>query len=106
MKGESKMKDFFLKEKPVMALVTIRRARDEVYCSVISKKIDTTYAHTVKIISRMEEEGLIESEKKGRKKILELTSKGEKFANHFLDILQDFEEEQYSSDNKRLEGSL
>ena len=90
------MKEFFLKEKPVMALVTIRRERNEAYCSKISKTIDTTYAHTVKTVSRMEEQGLVESEKVGRKKILKLTPKGEKFADQFLDLLQAFEEEQYS----------
>lgn len=100
------MKDFFLKEKPVMALVTIRRERDEVYCSIISKKIDTTYAHTVKIVSRMEEEGLIVSEKKGRKKILELTPKGKNISDHFLDLLQAFEEEEHSSEDKYTETSL
>lgn len=88
-----KMKDFFLKEKPVMALVTIRRSRDEIYCSMISKKVDTTYAHTVKVISRMEDEGLVESEKKGRKKILKLTPKGEKLSDHFLELLEEFEQE-------------
>lgn len=87
------MKEFFLKEKPVMALVTIRRERDEIYCSMISKRIDTTYAHTVKVISRMEEENLIKSEKNGRKKLLKLTPQGERYADHFLDLLQSFEEE-------------
>lgn len=90
------MKDFFLKEKPVMALVTIRRAREEIYCSKISKEIDTTYAHTVKIVSRMEEEGLINSQKDGRKKILELTSNGKEFSDHFLDLLTAFEEENHN----------
>lgn len=87
------VKEFFLKEKPVMALVTIRREREDIYCSVISRRIDTTYAHTVKIISHLEEIGMVESTKKGRKKILELTPKGEKFADRFLDLLTDFEEE-------------
>lgn len=100
------MRDFFLKEKPVMALVTIRREREDVYCSIISKKIDTTYAHTVKIISRMEEEGLVESQKKGRKKILELTPKGKRFSDHFLDLLEDFEKEEYSSNKSYSETSL
>lgn len=87
------MKEFFLKEKPVMALVAIRRERDEIYCSMISKRVDTTYAHTVKIISRLEEENLVVSKKSGRKKLLELTPRGEEFADHFLDILQAFEED-------------
>ena len=96
MNDVSKLQDFFLKQKPVMALVTIRRARDDIYCSMISKKIDTTYAHTVKTVSRMEEEGFVETRKDGRKKLLELTPKGEKFADHFLDLLTAFEEEKYS----------
>jgi predicted transcriptional regulator len=94
---EPSMKDFFLKEKPVMALVTIRREREEIYCSVISRRIDTTYAHTVKIVSRLEDIGMVESNKKGRKKILELTTKGEKFADSFLDLLADFEDETNST---------
>lgn len=83
------MRDFFLKEKPVMALVTIRRNREDIYCSMISKKIDTTYAHTVKTVSRLEEEGLVDSKKEGRKKILELTQEGEKFADKFIDLLEE-----------------
>lgn len=88
------MKDIFLKEKPVMALVSIRRERDEIYCSMISKRIDTTYAHTVKIVSRLEEEGLIESEKSGRKKILNLTDEGEEYADKFLDLINKFNGEE------------
>jgi DNA-binding MarR family transcriptional regulator len=88
------MKKFFLKEKPVMALVTIRRSRDEIYCSMISKKIDTTYAHTVKIVSKMEDGDLVESNKKGRKKILQLTPKGKEYSDQFLDILDAFKKEE------------
>lgn len=84
-------KQFFLKEKPVMALVTIRRARDDVYGSVISRKIDTTYAHTIKIVSKLEDKDLVSSHKDGRKNILELTEKGEEYADNFLDILQTLE---------------
>lgn len=80
-------REFFLNEKPVMALVTIRKNREDVYGSLISKKIDTTYAHTVKILSRMEELNLIRSEKEGRKKILKLTPKGEEYADQFIELL-------------------
>jgi DNA-binding MarR family transcriptional regulator len=97
--GRDKLKGFFLNEKPVMALVTIRRQREEVYGSIISKKIDTTYAHTVKILSRLEENGLIETEKKGRKKILTLTDKGETYADNFIDLLTCFEEEGINEKN-------
>lgn len=89
------MKEFFLNEKPVLALVTIKREREDIYCSVISRKIDTTYAHTVKIVSRLEDEGLVKSEKQGRKKILELTPKGEEYADKFVDLIGSFEQESH-----------
>lgn len=92
METESKMKEIFLNEKPVMTLVTIRRSRDEIYGSIISRKIDTTYAHAVKIISQMEEEGLLESEKQGRKKILTLTEKGRNYSDLFIEMLELFED--------------
>lgn len=89
------MKEFFLNEKPVMTLVTIRRSSDDIYCSVISSEIDTTYAHSVKIISTLEEEGFIKSTKRGRKKVLELTEKGEKYADIFNDLITNFEEDEF-----------
>lgn len=85
---QSEIEKFFLKEKPVMALVTIERSED-VYCRKVSKKIDTTYAHTVKIISRMEEMGLVRTEKQGRKKILELSPRGERYSELFRNILRE-----------------
>lgn len=93
MKDEPKMKEIFLNEKPVMTLVTIRKSREEIYGSIISRKIDTTYAHAVKIISQMEEEGLLRSEKQGRKKILTLTEKGERYSDLFIEMLELFEED-------------
>jgi len=43
--------------------------------------------HTVKIISKLEDKGLIKSKKKGRKKFLELTDKGEEYPDLFIDLL-------------------
>lgn len=87
-------KDLFLNKKPVMALVTIRRSRDEIYGGIVSKKIDTTYAHTVKILSELEDNGILETEKKGRKKIPHLTEKGEKEADKFIELLNLLEKEE------------
>ena len=58
---------FFLKEKPVKALMVISEAENETYCSEISAKIDSTYAHTVKLIGRMEDLDLLRTRKSGRK---------------------------------------
>jgi len=79
---------FFLKEKPVMALVTLRRNRQEMYGSIVSKKIDTTYAHTIKILAQMEDENLIRREKQGRKNVLELTEEGKSCADKFIEIME------------------
>jgi len=87
------MEDLFINEKPVKTLITIRRNRDEIYCNKISKKVDTTYAHTVRIISRLEEKDLITTHKKGRKKIIELTEKGEKYAETFQRLQELFDKE-------------
>lgn len=89
------MKDeVFLKEKPVKTLVTIRRSRDEIYPSKVSKEVDTTYAHAVKVINQLEEDGLINSEKQGRKKILKLTDLGCEYADIFIEVLDILGQEQ------------
>jgi DNA-binding MarR family transcriptional regulator len=91
---------FFLKEKPVEALTTLRKSRegDNVYVSVVSKRIDTTYAHTVKVLDRMENAGLIKTRKDGRKKILELTERGEAYADEFITLTNMFEDGQKKED--------
>ncbi len=78
--------ELFLKEKPVRIILNIRRSRKEVYASKIAKDVDTTYAHAVKTLHRMEEKGLLTSDKKGRKKLLGLTDKGEKHAEMLEEI--------------------
>ena len=96
--------EFFIKEKPFMALVTIRRARDDIYGSMISRKIETTYAHTIKIVSKLEEKGLIKSRKDGRKKILELTPKGERYADAFLNLIEVMDEKSDRKSNPKAQG--
>lgn len=90
------MKEFFMNEKPVMAMVAIRQ-QEEAYGTQVSKRIDTTYSHTIKILSRLEEEGLIETEKNGRKKILRLTEEGKTYADAFIRLLNIFEESSRSN---------
>lgn len=77
---ESDLTDVFLRSKPAQILVGIRRGRDAKYASVLSKEADCTYSHTVKVLDRFEEDGLIEFEKEGRKKLIELTDRGQQLA--------------------------
>lgn len=87
-----KMIDIFLKEKPVRALIIIGKNDGEIYASQVTDEIDTTYSHTVKIISRLKEQELVESKKLGRKKVLRLTEKGQLCADLF-EQLNDLDEE-------------
>lgn len=83
-------RSFFLKEKPVKALMVIGNSGNETYCSEVSEEIDSTYAHTVKLISRMDELGLIETRRSGRKKMVSLSEEGEKQAGIFRSLLKHY----------------
>ena len=85
--------EMFLKMKPCKALFAIQNLKDsETYPRKISEEIGSTYAHTTDIINRIREAGLVDSEKKGRKRMLTLTEKGSTLAEDlrpFIDNLQD-----------------
>lgn len=87
----SDSREFFLKDKPVKALMVVKESQ-ETYCSEISEKIDSTYAHTVKIISRMDELGLLETRKSGRKKMVSLSEEGERQAKLFKHLLKHYDD--------------
>lgn len=65
----------FLQEKPTRALLFIG-SRGNTYASVISKEIDSTFAHTTRILAKMEQCGLIKFTFEGRIKFVELTEYG------------------------------
>lgn len=94
--------DMFLKMKPCKALFAVQNLEDsETYPSKVSDKIDSTYAHTVKILERFTEMGLVDSEKEGRKRMLTLTEKGSTLAEDlrpFIDDLQDSSQKQSLGD--------
>lgn len=86
------VKEFFLNDKPVAALVAVHRINDpmggeQCYGRKISMKIDSTYAHTVKTLAKMRDLGLIQTEKKGRKKVHSLTEEGQEYAEIFESLL-------------------
>jgi len=66
----------FLQEKPTLALLFIG-LMGKTYASVISKEIDSTFAHTTRILAKMEQCGLIRFTFEGRIKFVELTEYGE-----------------------------
>lgn len=99
-------KSLFLKEKPVLALVNIHR-NGKTYGSLISRDIDTTYAHTVNIINQLEKNGLITSKKEGRKRILQTTEEGALYASQFTVMMQDMGNQDLNlEDNSEEESSI
>lgn len=87
---EKNLKRFFLQEKPTDMIVILRR-QNKSYASELSTKADTTYSHAVKVMNRMKEIGLVESEKIGRKKEYRLTEKGQKLADNLINMCQEVE---------------
>lgn len=53
------------------------------YATILSKEIDVTYSHTVKLLDQFKNFGLVEFEKKGRIKVVKLTEEGQDLAHAF-----------------------
>ena len=75
----------FLQEKPTLALLFIG-SMGRTYASVISKEIDSTFAHTTRILSKMEQSGLIRFTFEGRIKFVELTEYGKEVETALKDF--------------------
>ncbi|AKB20065.1 MULTISPECIES: hypothetical protein [unclassified Methanosarcina] len=81
----------FLQEKPTLALLFIG-LMGKTYASIISKEIDSTFAHTTRILSKMKQSGLIRFTFEGRIKFVELTEYGKEVENalkEFRNIIAD-----------------
>jgi DNA-binding MarR family transcriptional regulator len=75
----------FLQEKPTLALLFIG-LMGKTYASVISKEIDSTFAHTTRILAKMEHCGLIRFTFEGRIKFVELTDFGKEVETALKDF--------------------
>ncbi|MFT4307900.1 MAG: winged helix DNA-binding protein [Candidatus Woesearchaeota archaeon] len=79
--------DTIFREKPALMLIHLLQDQHDsnvqvLYASNLAKKVDCTYSHVVKILKEFEEHGLVSFKKKGRLKLLSLTAKGERIAEH------------------------
>jgi len=75
----------FFRSKPTQLLLSLRTGPK--YATILSKEIDCTYSHTMKLLNNFERLGLVEFEKKGRIKMIKLTSKGEEIAKSLENTL-------------------
>ncbi|MPN13662.1 hypothetical protein SDC9_160985 [bioreactor metagenome] len=83
--SEEDAEKLFLQEKPTRALLFIG-STGKTYASVISKEIDSTFAHTTRILSKMEQSGLIRFTFEGRIKFVELTEYGKEVETALKDF--------------------
>ena len=74
--------EVFFRKKPAMILMALRKGTRNRYGSVLAKEVDCTYSHAVKILQEMERASLVNFEKHGRIKSIELTENGNKIAEH------------------------
>ncbi|WP_342305137.1 MarR family transcriptional regulator [Methanolobus sp. ZRKC5] len=90
----------FLQEKPTLALLAIWSLQ-KTYASVITKEINSTFAHTTKILSKMEEHGLLQFTIEGRVKYVELTEHGYNVVNALKNLIMAIEGESPDSEEEK-----
>jgi len=97
--SQNELQELIIQDKPSEMLLTLKSYRRKLfdkggkpYAQKLSTEADTTYAHTVKILNKLDEQGLIEYEKQGRKKCVELTEHGEKVAEAVEQLVETLEE--------------
>ncbi len=78
--------EVFFRRKPALILVALRKQGKSKYGSILAKEADCTYSHAVKILQEMESARLVNFEKNGRIKTINLTENGEKIAEYIDQI--------------------
>lgn len=91
MASSSEFKEMFLQEKPAKMLVFLKEGDEANYATEVSKGIDCTYSHTIKVLDQFEDKGLVEFTKEGRIKLIELTERGEDIAHDLEGLMRKFE---------------
>ena len=81
------VENVFLHSKPVKMLIALKMNNIR-YATQISKLVDCTYSHTVKILDMFKKMGLVSFDKKGRVKFVQLTEVGEEIAHDFEGIVK------------------
>ena len=85
MVKEKPVPRLFLRPKPVKLIISLKNGPK--YATILSKEVDLTYSHTVKLLDQFKDFGLVDFEKKGRIKIVKLTDFGEDLAHAVEGVL-------------------
>ncbi len=87
MGEDQNLEEFLLNTKPARLLVRLRQQTADNYATPLASDINATYSHTVKVLQKMKEFGLVRFSKKGRKKEILLTEDGEELAETLHELL-------------------
>jgi len=90
MENKHSLMDLFLHKKPVGILLSLKDSEGK-YASILAKETDCTYTHALKILSLMEEYGLVKFRKEGRIKEVKLTSLGGDIAHDLEGLVRRLE---------------
>lgn len=108
----SMLEELFLREKPARILLGMKTQKNSnVYATLLSKEADCTYSHTIKILNMFRKMGIVEFEKKGRIKTVNLTSDGWDIAHNLEAIIKKFssiessEKHENQKNNKNIKKS-
>lgn len=84
------LSNFLFKEKPLKILLALSDGIPK-NITQIYKRVQTTYSHTLALLSWLYDFEIIEFEKKGRNKVVKLTKKGEKLISIIREFLSTFQ---------------
>ncbi|MCD6476891.1 MAG: winged helix DNA-binding protein [Candidatus Aenigmarchaeota archaeon] len=87
--NKNMFESLFLHTKPVRMLTVLNKESIK-YATQVSKAVDCTYSHTVKVLEQFKNMGLVQFDKKGRIKLIKLTEIGEEVAHDFEGIRRKF----------------
>ncbi len=83
--NDTQLTKLFLRTKPVKMIISLKKGPK--YATQVSKEIDCTYSHTVKLLDELETLKLVTFKKQGRIKIITLTENGEDLAHSIEGVL-------------------
>lgn len=78
MDTKKHLEELFLHDKPAKLLTSLKGHKK--YASILSKEVNCTYSHCVRILQLMEGDRLVDFERSGRIKMVSLTRRGEEIA--------------------------
>ncbi|MBN1159972.1 MAG: hypothetical protein JXA43_01900 [Candidatus Diapherotrites archaeon] len=80
-----------LHAKPAKTLLCLRDGGKTWYASMLTKEVDCTYPHMIKILNDFQDIGIVITEKRGRTKIIKLTDAGEDLARDLEGLMKRLE---------------